>query len=194
MSKTTAELPIILFETVPEWDSWLEQNHTTTDGIWMRFAKKGSGQKSINYREAVEIALCHGWIDSQVKTFDAETYIQKFTPRRAKSMWSKINRDRVEMLIESGAMRPTGLAEIERAKADGRWDAAYDSPSKSTVPEDFQAELDRNSKAAAFFETISKSNRYAILFRIQTAKRAETRAKRIQELIRMLEDHEVIHP
>lgn len=160
----------------------------------MRYAKKGSGLISISYREALEVALCHGWIDSQMKSFDVQTYIQKFTPRRSRSMWSKINCEKVERLIESGAMRPTGLAEIERAKADGRWAAAYDSPSKATVPDDFQTALDNNKKAGAFFATLNKSNRYAILFRVQTAKRADTRAKRIREFIQMLENHEVIHP
>ena len=194
MPNTPTDLPIIMFETQQEWDTWLEQNQEATAGLWVRFAKKGSGLRSISYKEAVEIALCHGWIDSQVKTYDAQSYIQKFTPRRAKSLWSKINRERAEQLIESGAMRPAGLAEIERAKADGRWDTAYDPASKATVPEDFQAELDRNKKASAFFATLNKANRYALLFRIQTAKRPETRAKRIREFLRMLENHEVFHP
>ncbi|MGH9802318.1 MAG: YdeI/OmpD-associated family protein, partial [Blastocatellia bacterium] len=161
--------------------------------IWMRLAKKASELKSANYAEALDVALCYGWIDGQKKSYDADSWLQKFTPRGAKSIWSKINREKAQELIEAGRMKPAGLKTIESAKQDGRWEAAYDSQSKATVPDDFQAELDRSPKAKSFFATLNSVNRYAILFRIQTAKKAETRAKRIQQFIQMLEKNEKIH-
>ncbi|MEP7339151.1 MAG: YdeI/OmpD-associated family protein [Acidobacteriota bacterium] len=192
--KTPPEIPVILFAKPKNWEAWLKANHAESKGLWLRLAKKNSGIESINYAEALDVALCYGWIDGQKKSYDDATWLQKFTPRGAKSIWSKINREKVEALIESKRMKPAGLKAIESAKQDGRWDAAYDSQSKATVPEDFQAALDQNAKAKAFFATLKSVNRYAILFRIQTAKKAETRAKRIRQFIEMLEKHETIHP
>lgn len=192
--KPTAELPVILFATPKDWEIWLKANHAESNGIWLRLAKKDSGIESVNYAEALDVALCYGWIDGQKKSYDAATWLQKFTPRGAKSLWSKINREKVEVLLKSKRMKAAGLKAIESAKQDGRWDAAYDSQSKATVPEDFQVALDQNTKAKAFFATLKSANRYAILFRIQTAKKAETREKRIRQFIEMLEKHETIHP
>ncbi len=184
----------MLFASQKDWAKWLDKNHANSSGVWVRLAKKASELKSVNYAEALEVALCYGWIDGQKKSYDADSSLQKFTPRRPKSIWSKINRGKAEVLIKAGKMKPAGLQAIEKAKQDGRWDAAYDSQSKATVPEDFQVELDKNKKAKEFFATLKSVNRYAILFRIQTAKKAETRAKRIQQFIEMLERNETIHP
>ena len=193
-SKTTPDIPVILFAKPKDWESWLKANHAASKGLWLRLAKKNPGIESVTYAEALDVALCYGWIDGQKKSYDETTWLQKFTPRGAKSIWSKINREKATALIESGQMKPAGLKTIESAKQDGRWDAAYDSQSKATVPEDFQAALDQNAKAKAFFDTLKKYNRYAILFRIQTAKKAETRSRRIQQCIEMLEKHETFHP
>ena len=163
-------------------------------GVWLRLAKAASGIPSPTYAEAVEVALCYGWIDGQAKKYDDETWLQKFTPRRPKSIWSKINRERVAALISAGRMQPSGLASVDAAKADGRWDAAYDSPRTATVPEDLQAALDANPAATAFFGTLNSANRYAILSRIQKAKKAETRARRIEQCVAMLERGEKLHP
>lgn len=187
-------LPIILFEQPEEWADWLEQHHATSAGLWLRLAKKASGLRSVTYVEAVEVALCYGWIDGQAKSLDESSWLQKFTPRGRKSVWSKINRERVEKLIEGGKMKPAGLKAVQAAQQDGRWAAAYDSPSKATVPDDLQAELDKNPEAKAFFETLNSQNRFAILNRIQTAKKAETRARRIQQFIEMLAKQEKIYP
>src|SRR5215203_675579 len=189
-----ADLPIELFEDQDAWAAWLESNHADSPGLWLRHAKKASDLASVSYAEALDVALCYGWIDGQKKSYDASSWLQKWTPRGAKSIWSKINREKALKLIERGEMRPAGLAEVERAKQDGRWDAAYDSHSTATVPDDLQAALDSNAEAKAFFATLNSTNRYAILFRIQTAKKAETRARRIQEFIAMLERHEKMHP
>ena len=186
--------PVMLFASQKDWEKWLSKNHSIASGVWVRLAKKASALKSVNYAEALEVALCYGWIDGQKKSYDADSSLQKFTPRRPKSIWSKINREKAEVLITAGKMKPAGLLAIEKAKQDGRWDAAYDSQSKATVPEDFQMELDKNKKAKEFFATLKSVNRYAILFRIQTAKKAETRARRIQQFIEMLERNETIHP
>ena len=159
----------------------------------MKFAKKGSGATTVTYAEALEVALCYGWIDAQVKRFDETYYLQRFTPRRKRSTWSKINRDAATRLIESGAMKPPGLAEVERAKADGRWDAAYDSASTATVPEDLERALERHARAREFFATLSSQNRYAMLYRIQAAKRPETRARRIEQFVEMLARGETLH-
>ena len=189
-----AELPIELFEDQDAWAAWLESNHADSPGLWLRHAKKASDLASVSYAEALDVALCYGWIDGQKKSYDESSWLQKWTPRGAKSIWSKINREKVLKLIESGQMKPAGMAEVERAKQDERWDAAYDSHSSATVPSDLQAALDGNAEASAFFATLNSTNRYAILFRIQTAKKAETRAKRIQEFIGMLARHEKLHP
>jgi uncharacterized protein YdeI (YjbR/CyaY-like superfamily) len=192
--KAPNDLPVIMFEQQKDWAGWLDKNHATSPGVWLKLAKKASGIASVNYDEALGVALCYGWIDGQKKSYDESSWLQKFTPRGVKSIWSKVNREKVQQLIESGQMKPAGLEAVERAKQDGRWDAAYDSQSRTSVPSDFQAELDRNAKAKAFFATLNSTNRYAILFRIQTAKKAETRAKRIQQFIHMLENHEKLYP
>ena len=188
------ELPILLFETQDAWASWLEEHQAEAPGIWLRLAKKATGIASIDYSQALEVALCYGWIDGQKKGYDESSWLQKFTPRGAKSIWSKINREKAQQLIESGRMKPAGMAAIESAQRDGRWDAAYDSQRVAAVPDDLQVALDGNPAARAFFATLNSRNRYAILFRIQTAKKPETRARRIQEFIAMLERHEKLHP
>ena len=190
---TKPELPVLAFASKQAWDSWLAEQHATSDGVWLKFAKKGTGIPTVTYAEAVETALCYGWIDSQLRSLDSDYYLQRFTPRKARSKWSKINRSKAEELIAAGAMQPAGLLEVERAKADGRWDAAYDSPRAATVPEDLQRALDADPAAAAFFATLSKANRYAILYRIQDAKRPETRRRRIEHLVAMLREQRTIH-
>lgn len=174
---------VLAFANQAKFRAWLDKNHAKTPEIWLRLAKKGTGIKSVSYQEAVEVALCYGWIDGLVRRLDDDYYIQRFTPRRAKSKWSKINRAKVEELIRIGKMKPPGLAEIERAKTDGRWDAAYDSPSTIEVPDDFRRALARNQKARKFFEALNKSNRYAVLYQIHDAKRPETRARRIKKFV-----------
>jgi uncharacterized protein YdeI (YjbR/CyaY-like superfamily) len=185
---------MILFKSQKDWAEWLEKNHDTSSGIWVSIAKTKSGITSVSYAEAVETALCYGWIDGQRKSLDASSFLQKFTPRGEKSIWSKINREKAEALIRSRKVKPAGMKAIDRAKQNGRWEAAYDSPGRATVPSDLQAKLNQNPKAKAFFETLNSQNRYAILFRIQTAKKPETRAKRIQQFIRMLVKHERLYP
>jgi uncharacterized protein YdeI (YjbR/CyaY-like superfamily) len=161
--------------------------------LWLQIAKKGSGLKSVTYSDAIEIALCYGWIDGQKKPYDDEIWLQRFVPRSSRSVWSKINREKAQALVASGAMKPAGLAAIEQAKQSGRWDTAYDSPRGAAVPGDLQAALDASPKAKAFFETLDKANRYAILWRIQTVKKAETRARKITQFVEMLEREEKIH-
>lgn len=187
------EEPTRAFKDAKAWESWLAKNHKTADGIWMRLAKKASGVKSITYPEAVEVALCYGWIDGLKRPESPTAWLQRFTPRRSKSIWSEINRNKALGLIAGGRMQPAGLEEVERAKRDGRWDAAYASPKSATMPPDFQKELDRHPKAAAFFKALSRTNSYAIMWRIQTAKKPETRARRIATYIAMLEKGDTIH-
>lgn len=187
-------IPVMSFRQRKNWQTWLDKNHATATGIWLKLAKKGTGNQSVSYDEALEIALCYGWIDGQKKAHDESFWLQKFTPRGPKSVWSKINRTKAEELIKRGQVKPAGQKAIASAKQDGRWDAAYDSARGATVPSDLQAELDKNAKARAFFATLSGINRYAVLYRIQTAKKPETRAKRIQQFIRMLEKHETVYP
>lgn len=187
-------LLILSFTNQQEWADWLAEHHASAAGVWVKLARKGSGLPSVSRDEALDLALCYGWIDSQGKSYDEQYWLQKFTPRTAKSKWSKINRVKVEQLIAEGRMQPAGFAAIEAAKAEGRWDAAYDSPRTATVPPDLQEALDQNPAAAAFFATLNSANRYAILHRIQTAKKAETRAKRIQQFVEMLERNEKIYP
>ncbi len=186
--------PVKLFKSKQNWAAWLDTNHRESAGLWLRLAKKDSGLASVSYREALEIALCYGWIDGQKKPESEQTWLQRFLPRSSKSLWSKINREKALALIASGAMKPAGLDAIENARNNGRWDAAYDSPSAATVPDDFQGALDANPQAAAFFKTLDRANRYAVLWRIQTAKRMETRARKIEQFIGMLERQEKIHP
>ena len=190
---TDNEIPTLLFSKQKDWADWLRKNHAKSSGVWLKLAKKNSGIQSVSYAEALETALCYGWIDGQKKSYDESFWLQKFTPRGAKSIWSKINKAKAGELIKSGRMKPAGLNAVERAKQDGRWDAAYDSPSVSTVPPDFQARLNKSAKAKAFFATLNSANRYAILFRIQTAKKAETRARKIEQFIEMLERKEKLH-
>lgn len=187
------ELPVISFESKKKWSDWLVKQHDKSSGLWLKLAKKDSGIPSITYEEALDVALCYGWIDGQKKGFDDKYWLQKFTPRGARSIWSKINTEKVERLIASGEMKPAGMRAIEAAKQDGRWDAAYASQKNSAMPDDFQAALDKNKKAKAFFATLKSAERYSFLFRIQTAKKAETRAKRIQQFLEMLENGESIH-
>jgi uncharacterized protein YdeI (YjbR/CyaY-like superfamily) len=185
--------PTIAFASPDDWAEWLTEHHDADEGVWLKLAKKGSGIASVTQAEAVEVALCFGWIDGQAKPVDDDYWLQRFTPRRARSRWSKINRDRATALIERGEMRPAGLREVERAKADGRWDAAYASPSTATVPDDLQAALDADDEARAFFATLDSANRYAILYRVQDAKKPETRARRIEKYVAMLREHRKIH-
>ncbi|HEX2105862.1 MAG TPA: YdeI/OmpD-associated family protein [Solirubrobacteraceae bacterium] len=182
------------FASAAEWEAWLREHHATAPGVWIRFAKKGSGVPTVTYLEALHAALCFGWIDGQARAVDDASYLQRFTPRRARSVWSKRNRDFATALIEAGRMQPAGLREVERAKADGRWDAAYDAPSTATVPDDLRAALDADPAAADFFATLDGQNRYAILHRIQTAKKPETRARRIEKLVTMLAAGEKLYP
>lgn len=181
-----AEYPIMPFASEADWETWLEEHHTTAPGLWLKLAKKESGHASITYAEALDVALCFGWIDGQKNKFDDEYWLQKFTPRRSKSLWSQINREKVAVLIAAGKMREAGQREVDRAKADGRWDAAYGSASTIDVPEDFQAALTQNPEAQAFFDQLNRTLRYSILFQITTAKKAETRQKRIEKYITML--------
>ena len=182
-----------LFKNAKAFETWLKKHHATSDGLWLQIAKKGAEQPSVTYPEAVEIALCWGWIDGQKKGLDDQHFLQRFTPRRARSIWSKINVDKVAALIEAGRMQPAGQAQIDAAKADGRWDKAYDGARTATVPEDLQAALDANPQARQFFATINASNRYAVTWRVQTAVKPETRAKRIAQLVDMLARGEVVH-
>jgi len=188
------DYPVALFRDQDEWTSWLDSNHATAPGVWLRIAKKGSALVSVTISEALDAALCYGWIDGQRNRLDADSYLQKFTPRRKRSVWSKVNRENVARLIRSGAMRPAGMAAIEAAKADGRWERAYDSPRSSTVPDDLQTALDASPQAKSFFETLKSNNRYAVLYRVQTAVKPETRARRIREFIAMLERGETLYP
>ncbi len=186
-------LPIIAFESQPAWEEWLAQNYDSASGLWLKLAKQASGIASVTYSEAVDVALCYGWIDSQKAGFDDDYWLQRFTPRSAKSKWSENNRKRVAELIEQGRMKPAGLREIERAQEDGRWERAYASQSNMTVPEDFQKELDQNPQAREFFDGLNSANRYAILYRIHDAKKPETRARRIEKFIAMLNAGEKLY-
>lgn len=188
-----AELPTLPFESKKKWADWLARQHGKSLGVWLKLAKKATGIPSVSYEEALDVALCYGWIDGQKGSFDDEYWLQKFTPRGPRSIWSKINTEKVERLIKSGEMTPAGLKAIEAAKKDGRWEAAYASQKNISTPDDFQAALNKNKKAKAFFETLKSAERYSFLFRIQTAKKAETRAKRIQQFVEMLARNEKLH-
>ena len=187
-------LPILPFASQKEWEQWLAQHHQTSKGLWLKIAKKDTGIDTVTYAEALDSALCHGWIDGQKGALDDRFWLQKFTPRGPRSKWSKINREKVQSLIEAGRMKPAGLMAVEQAQSDGRWEQAYDSQSKAAVPEDLQKELDRNPKAAAFFATLDSANRYAVLYRVHEAKKPETRARRIEKFIGMLNRGEKVHP
>ncbi|MDM0084196.1 YdeI/OmpD-associated family protein [Variovorax sp. J31P179] len=193
MPGTKSDTAATLFKSAKAFDAWLKKHHATSDGLWLKIAKKGAGEPSVTYPEAVEIALCWGWIDGQKKGLDDQHFLQRFTPRRARSIWSKINVDKVAVLTEAGRIQPAGQAQIDAAKNDGRWGKAYDSARTSSVPGDLQAALEASPKAKAFFATISASNRYAVLWRVQTAVKPETRARRIAKLVEMLGHGEVVH-
>ena len=189
-----SDLPIIGFTDQAAWESWLTQQHASSPGVWLKIAKKGSGATGVSYQDALEVALCYGWIDGQKGALDDEYWVQRFTPRKPGSRWSKINTQKAAELIEAGRMRPAGMREVELARQDGRWDAAYAGQRSMAVPEDLERELAGNEAARAFFATLSGANRYAILYRIADAKRAETRARRIAKYVAMLAAHETIYP
>jgi uncharacterized protein YdeI (YjbR/CyaY-like superfamily) len=190
-----AELPELIVLDPLAWRAWLREHHDDSAGVWLLLAKKGTVQPtSLTYDQALEEALCHGWIDGQVGRRDEATYRQRFTPRRPRSTWSKRNTGIAERLLADGRMHPAGVAELERAKADGRWDAAYAGPAGIEVPPDLAAALDAEPKAQAMFEALTRQNRYAVLYRIATAKRADTRARRIEQFVAMLARGESVHP
>ena len=189
-----AEKEIVSFDSAEAWETWLSDQHATSAGVWLKLRKKRPGVVALDYAQALDVALCYGWIDGQKGKLDDQYWLQRFTPRRANSRWSKINRDKAEALIEQGRMRPAGLAEVERGKRDGRWQAAYDGSRTSSVPDDLAAALAANPAAAEFFETLDRQNRYAILYRIQDAKKPETRERRIDKYVAMLAEGEKIHP
>jgi uncharacterized protein YdeI (YjbR/CyaY-like superfamily) len=186
------DLPILSFASAVEMEDWLEGNHAGSDGIWLKIGKKGSGIASVTYAEALKLALCFGWIDSQKRGFDERYFLQRFTPRRPGGRWSRINREKAEALIASGAMRPAGLLEVEAARGDGRWEAAYAGQRTAKVPDDLQRELDRNEAARDVFAKLDSANRYAILYRLEDAKKPETRARRLRKFVAMLERGEKI--
>ncbi len=186
-------LPIIEFKTAEGFENWLIKNHDNSNGLWLKIFKKDSGRKTISYAEALDVALCYGWIDGQKQAHDEQAWLQKFCPRRAKSVWSKRNTGHVERLINEGRMRPAGLDAVGKAKADGSWGKAYDPPSKMTIPEDFLKELSKNKKAEAIFRGLNKTNLFSIGFRLQTAKKPETREKRMKAIIEMLARGEKLH-
>ena len=184
------DLPILPFATRGAWEAWLDEHHAASEGLWLKIAKKGSGIETVSYPEA----LCYGWIDGQKASFDDRYWLQRFTPRRSRSKWSRVNRQKATELIERGAMKPAGLREVERAKADGRWDAAYDAQSTATVPDDLRRELENNDAAREFFQTLNSANRYAILYQIGDAKKPETRARRIEKFVAMLAERKKLYP
>ncbi|HZU18474.1 MAG TPA: YdeI/OmpD-associated family protein [Candidatus Dormibacteraeota bacterium] len=186
--------PVLSFPSPAAWADWLAREHARSSGVWLKVARKGSGAGGVGYQEALDVALRYGWIDGRKRRLDDRHWLQRFTPRGPRSGWSKVNRERVERLIEAGEMRPAGLREVERAKADGRWQAAHDPPSRAAVPEDLERALAADERARARFATLDGRNRYAILHRIQTAKRPETRARRIQTYVAMLSRGETIYP
>ncbi|CAN5204749.1 YdeI/OmpD-associated family protein [soil metagenome] len=187
------DLPILFFENQNAWEEWLENNHHSSTGIWIKFHKKDSKMPSMYYPQAVEGALCYGWIDGQARKYDEHSYLQRFTPRRPKSVWSKINTQHIERLQKAGKMKPAGLKAVEEAKKDGRWEQAYDSPTNMKLPTEFLKRLEENKKAKAFFETLNKTNVFAIGYRLQTAKKPETLENRIQKILTMLEKGEKFH-
>jgi uncharacterized protein YdeI (YjbR/CyaY-like superfamily) len=186
--------PVLPFATRADFERWLAKHHKKADVVWVKYAKKASGQPSIKATEAVDVALCYGWIDGQSKSVDEHHYLQRFTPRRTASIWSKINRDRVARLIAENRMQPAGHAEVDRAKADGRWDVAYDSPKTAAVPDDLARALDQHPAAKAMFATLNATNRYSILHRLMTAKQPETRARRLETFVTMLAAGKTLHP
>ena len=193
MSEMRSGLPILLFETAQQFGNWLSTQPDDAAGAWLRFARKGAGIASLSKAEAIDLALCHGWIDGQLDKYDAQSWLIRFTPRKVRSKWSEVNRTRALELIAEGRMKPRGQAEIDRAMTDGRWEAAYAPASRIEVPADLRAALDQNPKASAFFATLTGANRYAVLYRISAVKRPETRARKIAEFVAMLERGETVH-
>lgn len=191
--ETFKDIPVFLFTTQKEWEGWLSKNYDKFSAIWLKFAKKNTGVVSITYDEALEMALCYGWIDGLINKYDDTYYLTRFTPRKPKSIWSKTNRLAAEKLIKERKMQPSGLATVESAKANGQWEKAYDSSATMQVPEDFLKELAKDKKAEDFFKTLNRANTYAIAFRLQTAKKPETRAKRMEKLLEMLKNGEKLH-
>lgn len=191
--KTKEGLAILQFKSPADWEAWLAENHASSEGLWLKIAKKDSGTKSVTYSEALDVALCWGWIDGKKAPLDEKFWLQRFTRRKAKSKWSKINVGRATALIEQGRMQAPGRKEIEQAQRDGRWEAAYDSHRTATVPEDLQRKLDENPRARDFFPKLGSANRYAILYWIQDAKKPETRARRIDKFIAMLNEGKTLH-
>lgn len=187
------ELIVLSFSSPKKFETWLKQHHAKAPGIWMQIFKKHSGVKSITYAEALDVALCYGWIDSQKKSHDTTSFLQKFTPRRQNSVWSKVNREHIERLTKEGRMKASGMAAVELAKKDGRWEQAYDSARTMTLPEDFLVRLKKNQSAYTFFKTLSKTNLYAIAWRLQTAKKPGTREKRMLAILAMLENKQTFH-
>jgi uncharacterized protein YdeI (YjbR/CyaY-like superfamily) len=192
-TSTARQAPVLAFASARAWEAWLAKHHSESTAVWLRISKKASSTKSVTYAEALDVALCYGWIDSQKKPLDDLAWLQKFGPRRARGGWSRINTTKAERLLAAGRMKPAGLAEVTAAKKDGRWQRAYDSPSASAVPADFLEALAKDEKARAFFETLNKANTYAIAYRLQTAKKPETREKRLRELLAMMARGERIH-
>ncbi|MHB9861633.1 YdeI/OmpD-associated family protein [Streptomyces sp. YIM S03343] len=188
------EDPVLAFATQEAWETWLAENHSEVSGVWLKIPKKGSGLDGLDYAGALESALCYGWIDGQKKKLDEQHWLQRFTPRRPGSKWSKVNREKATELIARGRMCAPGLAEVDKAKGDGRWEAAYASQSKASVPDDLQAALDAAPEARAFFATLDSRNRYAILYRVQDAKKPQTRASRIEKFVAMLAEKKKIYP
>lgn len=187
------ELPVLEFKSQAEWERWLAKNHSRTDGVWLKYAKKDSGFTTVSHPEAIDVALCYGWIDSQAKGFDDKFHLVKFTPRRPRSVWSKINVERAARLIAEGKMQPAGLAQVQAAKADGRWERAYAGQATAEIPEDFKAALAKNKQAAEFFESLTKANKYAFIWRLHHVKRPETRAANIEKYVQMLAAGEKFH-
>ena len=181
------------FATQRAFETWLRKNHASSDGVWLLIAKPGAAGRTVTYPEAVEVALCHGWIDAQKKSLDTHHWLQRFTPRRVRSMWSKTNRAKAEALIEAGRMQTSGMAEVDRARCDGRWDNAYEGARTAVVPPDLQSALDAQPEAGAFFAGLDRANRYAVLWRVQTATKPGTRSRRIKTLVAMLARGEKIH-
>jgi uncharacterized protein YdeI (YjbR/CyaY-like superfamily) len=187
------DFPLLFFETSEAWMKWLEKNHSDSPGVWLRFYKKSSGVRSINYDLALDEALCFGWIDGQIKSHDEQSYLQKFTPRRIRSVWSKRNIENVLRLGQEGRMKTSGIREVEAAKADGRWNIAYDSPANMSIPDDLMEALSKDSKSADFFNNLNRANKYSITFRLQTAKKTETREKRMKAILEMLSKGRKFH-
>ena len=187
-------LPVVSFASQAAWETWLEANHATSQGLWLKIAKADSGVGSVSYPEALESAICYGWIDAQKASLDDQFWLQKFTPRGPRSKWSRLNCEKAADLLRQGRMKPPGLVAIEQARQDGRWDAAYEPQSRAVVPDDLQRELDSNPTARAFFEGLDSRNRYAILYRLHDAKKPETRRRRLEQFLAMLSERRRIYP